>query len=150
MMRQRANRRGVPTPIGFDTPRRLITNSARLVLRRSGAQCREQRSLPSRLLRHLNKIREFEFPFGDLCSRPELELKTREIVAVAALAALGYATPQLKFHIGAALNAGCSRQEVVEILMQTVVYAGFPAALNGLYAAKEVFRERDVMEREGL
>lgn len=85
-----------------------------------------------------------EFPFGDLYSRPELDLKTREIVAVAALAALGYATPQLKFHIGAALNAGCSRQEVVEILMQTVVYAGFPAALNGLYAAKEVFRERDV------
>jgi len=84
-----------------------------------------------------------EFPFGDLCSRPELDLKTREIVAVAALAALGYATPQLKFHIGGALNAGCSRQEVVEILMQTVVYAGFPAALNGLYAAKEVFRERD-------
>src|ERR1700694_5716357 len=81
-----------------------------------------------------------EFPFGDLYSRPELDLKTREIVAVAALTALGYATPQLKFHIGAALNAGCSRQEVVEILMQIVVYAGFPAALSALYAAKEVFR----------
>ena len=51
-----------------------------------------------------------EFPFGDLYARPELDLKTREIVAVAALTALGYATPQLKFHIGAALNAGCSRQ----------------------------------------
>src|SRR5579864_558275 len=63
-----------------------------------------------------------EFPFGDLYSRPELDIKTREIAAVAALAALGYATPQLKFHIGAALNAGCSRQEVVEILMQIVVY----------------------------
>ena len=84
-----------------------------------------------------------EFPFGDLYSRPELDLKTREIVAVAALTVLGYATPQLKFHIGAALNAGCSRNEVVEILMQTAVYAGFPAALNGLYAAKEVFRECD-------
>ena len=91
-----------------------------------------------------------EFPFGDLCSRTELDLKTREIVAVAALAALGYATPQLKFHIGAALNALCSRQEVVEILMQTVVYAGFPAALNGLHAAKEVFRECDLTESEGL
>ena len=84
-----------------------------------------------------------EFPFGDLYTRPQLDLKTREIVAVAALAALGYATPQLKFHIGAALNAGCSRQEIVEVLMQIVVYAGFPAALNGLYAAKEVFRERE-------
>ena len=83
-----------------------------------------------------------EFPFGDLYTRPQLDLKTREIVAVAALAALGYATPQLKFHIGAALNAGCSRQEIIETLMQIVVYAGFPAALNGLYAAKEVFRDR--------
>ncbi len=84
-----------------------------------------------------------EFPFGDLYSRPGLDIKTREIVAVASLVSLGYATPQLKFHIGAALNAGCSRQEIVEILMQTVVYAGFPAALNGLSAAKEIFRERD-------
>jgi 4-carboxymuconolactone decarboxylase len=90
-----------------------------------------------------------EFPFGDLYSRPGLDMKTRETVAVAALTALGYATPQLKFHIGAALNAGCSREEVVEILMQTVVYAGFPAALNGLYAAKEVFRERDACENDG-
>ena len=89
-----------------------------------------------------------EFPFGDLYSRPELDLKTREIVAVAALTALGYATAQLKFHIGAALNAGCSRQEIVEIIMQTVVYAGFPAALNGLYSAKEVFRERDAAEND--
>lgn len=84
-----------------------------------------------------------EFPFGDIYSRPQLDLKSREIATVAALTALGHATPQLKVHIHGALNTGCSRQEVVEILMQMAVYAGFPAALNGLFAAKDVFAERD-------
>jgi 4-carboxymuconolactone decarboxylase len=84
-----------------------------------------------------------EFPFGDIYSRPALDLKSREIAVVAALTALGNAAPQLKVHIHGALNVGCTRQEVVEVLMQMAVYAGFPAALNGLFAAKEVFKERD-------
>jgi 4-carboxymuconolactone decarboxylase len=84
-----------------------------------------------------------EFPFGDIYSRPGLDLKSREIAVVAALTALGNAVPQLKVHIHGALNVGCTRQEVVEVIMQMAVYAGFPAALNGLFAAKEVFKERD-------
>ncbi len=84
-----------------------------------------------------------EFPFGDIYSRPGLDLKSREIATVAALTALGNAAPQLKVHIQAALNVGCSRQEVVETIMQMAVYAGFPAALNGLFAAQEVFQELD-------
>jgi 4-carboxymuconolactone decarboxylase len=83
-----------------------------------------------------------EFPFGDIYSRPGLDLKSREIAVVAALTALGNAVPQLKVHIHGALNVGCTEQEVVEIMMQMAVYAGFPAALNGLFAAKEVFAER--------
>ncbi len=86
-----------------------------------------------------------EFPFGDIYSRPGLDLKSREIATVAALTALGNAAPQLKVHIQAALNVGCSRQEVVETIMQMAVYAGFPAALNGLFAAKEVFQNLDKM-----
>ena len=84
-----------------------------------------------------------EFPFGDIYSRPGLDLKSREIATVAALTALGNAAPQLKVHIQAALNVGCSRREVVETIMQMAVYAGFPAALNGLFAAKEVFQDLD-------
>jgi 4-carboxymuconolactone decarboxylase len=84
-----------------------------------------------------------EFPFGDIYSRPQLDLKAREIGVVAALTALGNAAPQLKVHIHGALNVGCTKEEVVEIIMQMAVYAGFPAALNGLFAAKEVFTERD-------
>ncbi len=84
-----------------------------------------------------------EFPFGDIYSRPGLDLKSREIAVVAALTALGNAAPQLKVHIHGALNVGVSRTEVVEIIMQMAVYAGFPAALNGLFAAKEVFAQRE-------
>ena len=83
-----------------------------------------------------------EFSFGDIYSRPGLDLKSREIAVVAALTALGNAAPQLKVHIHGALNVGCTEQEVVEVIMQMAVYAGFPAALNGLFAAKEVFSER--------
>jgi 4-carboxymuconolactone decarboxylase len=81
----------------------------------------------------------FEFPFGDIYCRPGLDLRAREIATIAALAALGNARPQLKVHIEAGLNVGLSRGEIVEVLMQIAVYAGFPAALNGLFAAKEVF-----------
>lgn len=84
----------------------------------------------------------FEFPFGDIYSRPGLDLRAREIATIAALAALGNAAPQLKVHIEAGLNVGLSRDEIVEIMMQMAVYAGFPAALNGLFAAKEVFSRR--------
>ena len=80
-----------------------------------------------------------EFPFGDVYSRPGLDLKSREIAVVAALTALGNAAPKLKVHIQGALNVGVTRAEVVETIMQMSVYAGFPAALNGLTAAKEVF-----------
>ncbi len=84
----------------------------------------------------------FEFPFGDIYSRPGLSLREREIATIASLAAMGTATPQLKVHIDAGLNVGLTRAEITEILMQMAVYAGFPAALNGLFAAKEVFAAR--------
>jgi 4-carboxymuconolactone decarboxylase len=81
----------------------------------------------------------FEFPFGDIYSRPGLGLREREIATIAALAAMGNAAPQLKVHIEAGLNVGLTPDEITEILIQMAVYAGFPAALNGLFAAKEVF-----------
>jgi len=82
-----------------------------------------------------------EFPFGDIYSRPGLGLREREIATIAALAAMGNATPQLRVHIRAGLNVGLTRAEITEVLMQMAVYAGFPAALNGLFAAREVFAD---------
>ena len=84
-----------------------------------------------------------EFPFGDIYARPGLDLKARELAVVAALTALGNAAPQLRVHLHGALNVGCTREQIVEVIMQMAVYAGFPAALNGLFAAKEVFAQRD-------
>ncbi|HFZ8996787.1 TPA: carboxymuconolactone decarboxylase family protein [Citrobacter freundii] len=83
-----------------------------------------------------------EFPFGDIYSRPGLDLRSREIATVAALTAMGNAAPQLKVHIEAALHVGLTQAEIIEVMMQMAVYAGFPAALNGLFAAKEVFARR--------
>jgi len=88
-----------------------------------------------------------EFPFGDIYSRPGLGVREREIATIAALAAMGNAEPQLRVHIHAGLNVGLTREEIVEILMQMAVYAGFPAALNGLFAAKTVFAETSAISR---
>ena len=90
----------------------------------------------------------FEFPFGDIYSRPGLDLRSREIATIAALTALGNAVPQLKVHIEAGLNVGVTRDEITEVIMQMAVYAGFPAALNGLFAAKEVFGQRAAAAQE--
>jgi 4-carboxymuconolactone decarboxylase len=83
-----------------------------------------------------------EFAFGDIHCRPGLSLQSREIATVAALTAIGTAGPQLRAHIDGALNVGCTEQQVVEVIMQMALYAGFPAALNGIQIAREVFQER--------
>jgi 4-carboxymuconolactone decarboxylase len=84
-----------------------------------------------------------EFAFGDIHCRSGLNLKSREIAAVAALTALGTAPSQLRAHIHAALSVGCTQEEVVEVILQLALYAGFPATINGMQAAKEVFMERN-------
>ncbi len=86
-----------------------------------------------------------EYPFGDIYSRQGLDLKSREVATVAALSAMGNAEPQLRVHINAALNVGCTPEEIVEIIIQMSVYAGFPAALNAASAAKMVFAERGII-----
>lgn len=83
-----------------------------------------------------------EYPFGDIYARKGLDLKSREIATVAALTALGNCAPQLKVHLNAALNVGCNEEELKEVIIQMSVYAGFPAALNGMFAFKEVLAER--------
>jgi len=81
-----------------------------------------------------------EFPFGEVYMREGLDLKMREIATVAALTALGNARPQLKVHVHGALNVGCTQQEIIEVILQMAVFAGFPAAINALNVAREVFK----------
>ncbi|HEY9879178.1 MAG TPA: carboxymuconolactone decarboxylase family protein [Leptolyngbyaceae cyanobacterium] len=82
-----------------------------------------------------------EFPYGDIYSRGILSPKERQVATIASIVTLGNAPTELRAHIQGGLNVGCSRQEIVEIIMQMAVYAGFPAALNALLVAKEVFAE---------
>lgn len=84
-----------------------------------------------------------EYGFGDVYSRSGLDLKSRELATVAALTALGHAQPQLAVHLHAALNVGCTREELIEVIIQMSLYAGFPAALNAMFTAKAVFQEHD-------
>ena len=90
------------------------------------------------LARHL-----VEFPFGDVYTRPGLDLKTREMLTVAALTVLGYPQSELKEHIRGALNVGCTRDNILEIILQMAVYAGFPAAIGAAKTAALVFGETE-------
>ncbi|MCM2459036.1 carboxymuconolactone decarboxylase family protein [Pseudomonas sp. LARHCG127] len=85
-----------------------------------------------------------DFAYGDVFSRSGVALCTRELATISALTALGNAQPQLKVHIEGALNVGCQPEEIVEIIIQMAVYAGFPSALNGISAAREVFAKRGI------
>jgi len=85
---------------------------------------------------------EAEFAY-DMWTRPGLDLKARSMITLAALAALGTNPQQLQTHINAALNCGCTRDEIRELMMHLVVYLGFPRAMAGMYCAKEVFAARD-------
>lgn len=84
-----------------------------------------------------------EFAWSDIYARKGLDLKTREVATMAALAARGGFHPQLKAHIKYAVKAGCSRTEVIEIMIHLIVFCGVPTALNGIIAAREAFAELD-------
>ena len=91
-----------------------------------------------------------DYAFGDVYSRPGLDVRSRQIATIAALAALGNAEGQLKWHIRGGLNVGLSRDEIVEILIQMAIYGGFPAAVRALTAAGEVFDEIETAAAEEI
>jgi 4-carboxymuconolactone decarboxylase len=84
------------------------------------------------------------FAFGDIYDRPGLDPRSRQLVTIGALTALGGCEPQLKVHIGAALNVGLTPDEIVEAILHCAVYSGFPRALNATFVAKEAFAEHGV------
>lgn len=83
-----------------------------------------------------------EFGFGDIYSRSGLDLRTRELMTVAALTVMGNARPQLEVHLAAALNVGATTHEIVEVIIQMALYAGFPASLNAIAALRTVLEVR--------
>lgn len=81
--------------------------------------------------------------YGQIYQSPVLDSRTRQIVTVASLATLGTAGPQLRTHIGGALKCGVTREELIEIMMQLVPYAGVATAINGVAACRDVFAKLD-------
>jgi 4-carboxymuconolactone decarboxylase len=82
-----------------------------------------------------------EFNFGDIYSRPGLSLAQRELATLAALVALGGLEPQLRGHTRGAINAGLTPTEIIETVIHTVQYAGFPRALNAIRVVTDALEE---------
>ncbi len=72
-----------------------------------------------------------EYAFGDVYARPGLELRDRQLITVAMLAALGN-LPQLEVHLQAALRVGITPAELEEVVLQVAPYAGFPRAMDAM------------------
>jgi 4-carboxymuconolactone decarboxylase len=82
---------------------------------------------------------------GEIYSRPGLEARDRQLVTLGMLTALGGCEPQLDVHINAALNVGLTPQQIIEALLHSAVYCGFPRAVNATFTAKKVFAERGLL-----
>jgi len=86
------------------------------------------------------------FLAAEVWSRPNLELKTRSLITVAALTALGRVNG-LRLNIEMALNNGATRAEILETLLHMAPYAGFPACWDALVIADEVFNRKESAAR---
>jgi 4-carboxymuconolactone decarboxylase len=73
-----------------------------------------------------------EFNFGDIYSRPGLTLAQRELLSLASLVTIGGLEPQLRGHTRGAVHVGCTPTEIIETVIHTVQYCGFPKALNAV------------------
>jgi 4-carboxymuconolactone decarboxylase len=85
-----------------------------------------------------------EWAMAGIMARPGLDLLTREYVTIASCVTLGHAVPQLRAHIHAALKLGATRQQIVEVILQNLFYAGGAAVANALGVANEVFQSASI------
>jgi 4-carboxymuconolactone decarboxylase len=83
--------------------------------------------------------------FGEIYSRPGLVPRDRQLVTLGMLTALGGCEPQLEVHINAALNVGLTPTQIVEALLHSAGYCGFPKALNATLVVKKVFGARGLL-----
>jgi len=83
-----------------------------------------------------------EYVWGTLWSRPGLDRRTRALINIGMLTALGR-TEEVKIYLRAAPNIGVTKEDVREVLMQTAIYCGIPAALDSFRVAEQTFREQE-------
>jgi len=83
-----------------------------------------------------------EYCWGEIWTRPGLERKTRSLINLAMLTALNR-PHEVRIHLRGALRNGCTKEEVMEVLLQTAIYCGVPAAIDSFRIAREVFQEAE-------
>ncbi len=84
-----------------------------------------------------------QYCWGEIWTRPALDRKTRSIVNLAMLTALNR-PHEIKLHLRGAINNGLTKEEIREVLLQTAIYCGVPAAIDSFRVAREVFKEMGV------
>jgi len=82
------------------------------------------------------------YAWGEIWSRPGLPRQTRSMLTLAMMVALNR-PEELRLHLRAALNNGVTREEIREVLLQTAIYCGVPAANSAFRLAQEVFARQD-------
>ena len=83
-----------------------------------------------------------EYCWGSVWARPGLPRKTRSLINLGLLTALNR-PHELKLHLRGALNNGCTKEEIMEVLLHTAIYCGMPAAVTSFRTAKEFFKESE-------
>jgi 4-carboxymuconolactone decarboxylase len=83
-----------------------------------------------------------EYCWGAICTRPGLDRRTRSFLNLAMLTALNR-PHEIKLHVRGALNNGLTKEELMEVFLQSAIYCGVPAALDAMRVAKEVFAEME-------
>ena len=82
------------------------------------------------------------YAWGEIWTRPGLPKQTRSMITLAMMVALNR-PEELRMHLRAALNIGVTREEIQEVLLQTAIYCGVPAAHSAFHLAQEVFSQRN-------
>lgn len=88
-----------------------------------------------------------DFPFGEFYANEHLlDLKTRELITIATLVTQS-TLPQLKLHIKAALNVGCTPVEIEQTILQLIIYVGMPKVINAMHVFKDVIKEQNACHK---
>ncbi|WP_258186946.1 carboxymuconolactone decarboxylase family protein [Variovorax sp. WS11] len=85
-----------------------------------------------------------DYPYGDVLSRPGLDLRLRQLCNVGSLIAQGSVQPQLRFHMEGLLNVGGSAQDLVEVMFIATAILGFPAAINTIGIVRQILADRSI------
>lgn len=85
-----------------------------------------------------------EMAYATLWTRPGLDRRERSLITLAMLCALNH-PHELRIHLIAALNNGCTAEEISELFTHAVAYCGFPAAIDALRVAEAVLKERGAL-----